>query len=121
VRLSAVRGKQPRHIGAAAGGLLRSGAVLLREVLLSVGRRHEHRRAEPFDEVLGVALVPRCCEHDDQLAVGREPQDLARHGERIKEEQTRPVVDRVRRNFAAPRFARRPVGMRCLPVPDASP
>jgi hypothetical protein len=39
--------------------------------------------------------VPRGREDGHRLAVGRELEDLARYGERVEEEQTGAVVDRV--------------------------
>lgn len=39
---------------------------------------------------LSVSFVPRCREHDHRLAFGRQLEDLARHGQRVKEEQMGP-------------------------------
>ncbi len=38
-------------------------------------------------------------EHDHRLTVGREFEDLARHGQRVEEEQTGAIVDCVRRDL----------------------
>jgi hypothetical protein len=36
---------------------------------------------------LRVALVPRAGQHDHQLAAGRKLLDIARHGQRVEEQQ----------------------------------
>src|SRR5438067_507672 len=46
---------------------------------------------------------------------------LARHGERIEEQQPLPVVDRVGRHVLAPRLGRPPLRVRCLPMPESRP
>src|SRR6266849_1346489 len=63
--------------------------------------------------------MPRRGEHDRRLAAGREVPKLARHGQRIEEQQPLPVVDRVGRHVLAPRLGRPPLRVRCLPVPQA--
>ena len=84
-----------------------------------VRRGHEQRRAEPLHQALGVAPVPRACQHDDRLAAGRELVDQARRSQRIEEQQPLAVVDRVGRDHLAPVRFRLPVRMRRLPVPHA--
>jgi len=97
-----------------------SDAVLPHEVVCGVGRRHEHRHAEALDQALRVAFVPRRGEHHHRLAVGRELEELVRHGQRVEEEQPGVVVDCVRRHLLRPPLARRPVRVRRLPVPKSS-
>src|SRR5207248_8389295 len=92
MRLAAVPGQEPGDVGTAA-----------------VGWRDEHRHAEALDQALRVAFVPRGGEHDHRLALGRELEDLVRHGQRVEEKQTGAVVERVRRDLWAPRRARRPL------------
>jgi hypothetical protein len=120
VRLSAVPGQQPRNVWAAAGSLLAGDPKLLHKVLFAVGRGHVHRRVEPLHEVPRVALVPRGGEHDHKLSVGRELDELLRHGERVEEQQVLAVVVRIGRHLSAPRLVRRPVRVGCLPVPEAT-
>src|SRR5205809_8005106 len=55
---------------------------------------------------------------DRRLAAGREVPKLARHGQRIEEQQPLPLVDRVGRHVLAPRLARSPLRVRRLPVPQ---
>ncbi len=86
--------------------------------LRGIGQRREHRHVEPLDQALRVALMPRRGKHDRRLAAGRDVHKLARHGERIEEQQPLPVVDRVGRNVLAPRLGRLPLRVRCLPVPQ---
>jgi hypothetical protein len=64
--------------------------------------------------------VPRGGEHDHKLSVGRELDDLFRHGERVEEQQMLAVGDGIGRHLSAPRLVRRPVRVRCLPVPEAT-
>jgi len=87
---------------------------------LSVRWGHEHGRAKPLYKASRVALVPRGNKHDPRLAVGRELDDLARRGQRVEEQEMLTVVDCVRRDHLAPRLARRPVRVRCLPMPEAT-
>lgn len=54
-----------------------------------------------------------------RLAAGRELVDLARRGQRVEQQQTVAVVDRIGRDHLVPILSRLPVGMRCLPVPQA--
>jgi hypothetical protein len=63
-RVEGVSVQQPPDVGAAANGLPGSDAGLLHQVLLSVGRGHAHRRAEPLDARARVAFVPRVRQHD---------------------------------------------------------
>jgi hypothetical protein len=53
----------------------------------------------------------------DVTQLGRELPKLARHGQRIEEQQPLPLVDRVGRHVLAPRLGRPPLWVRCLPVP----
>jgi hypothetical protein len=111
--------EQPDDVGTAVAGLLGGEAVRVHEELRAVGQRRVDRRAEPLDQALRVALVPRRGEHDRRLALGRELLELARHGQRIEQKQALAVVDRVRRHTLAPRLGRPPLGVRRLPVPQA--
>lgn len=117
VRLGTGPAQQPGEVGTAAGGLLGSDTVLLHEIVLTVGWEREYRRAQPPDQ----ALVPWCGEHDHRLSVGYEFFDLARHRQRVEEQQALAVVDRVGRDLRAPRLTRCPVRMPGLPVPQARP
>src|SRR5262245_12299442 len=85
------------------------------------GARDVHLRAERLDELAGISLVPRARQHDHSLTAAGELDDCARRRKRIEEEQEPAVVDRVGRNQLIPLLARRPVGMRRLPVPDPWP
>jgi hypothetical protein len=105
---------QPDEVGAAVPSLLGRDAVLLHEVLSAVGKGREHRHAEPLDEALRVALVPRRRQHHRRLALGRELVDLARRSDRVEQEEAVAVVDRVGRNHLVPRLARLPLRVRCL-------
>jgi hypothetical protein len=60
---------------------------------LSVRWGREHGRAEPLYEAPRVALVPWGGEHDHRLSAGYELIDLARHGQRVEEQQMLAVVD----------------------------
>src|SRR5690606_18293106 len=91
-----VAGEQPGEVGAAAGSPFESDAELLYEVVRGVRRWSEHAGTEAFDQALRVAFVPWRGEHDHRLAVGRAREDFARDGQRVDEQQMRPVVDRVR-------------------------
>src|SRR5688572_26562854 len=84
-----------------------------------VGRGHVERRAETLRQALGVAPVPRARQHDRRLAAGCELVDLARWGQRVEQQQTLAVVDRVGRDHLVPLLSRLPVRVRCLPVPQA--
>jgi hypothetical protein len=119
VSLAGFARQQPGHVGAAPGCLFRSEAELPHEVLLGVGRRYEHRYAEPLHQAAGVSLVPRRRQHDRRLAPRRKLDDLARRGYRIEQQQTAAVVDRVGGNRLAPPHAPFPLRVRCLPVPQA--
>src|SRR5439155_20724487 len=96
----------------------------------------EDRRAESLHEATRVALVPWASQHHRRLAAGREALNLARNAQRIEEEQTLIVPERVRGDDAARRLVRRlrhrrktlakrlvlrarPVRVRRLPAPDA--
>jgi hypothetical protein len=52
--------------------------------------------AEALDQALGVTLVPGRGQDDRRLAIGCPPNELARHGQRIEEQQSLRVLDRVR-------------------------
>ena len=95
MRLCSVPAQQPGEVGAAAGRLLGSDTVLPHEIVLGVGWGREDGRAQPLDQALSVALVPRCGEHDHRLSVGCELFDLGRHRQRVEEQQPLAVVDRV--------------------------
>src|SRR5205807_6536938 len=75
VPVAAISGQEPGDVGAAAGSLLWSDAVVLHEVVLGVRWWHEHRRSESLYEAPRLALVPRGGEHDHRLAVSRELED----------------------------------------------
>jgi hypothetical protein len=68
--------------------------------------------------LLRVAFVPWRGEHDHRLAVGRELEDVVRHGQWVEQEHASPLVDRVRRHLLWPRLAWLPVRVRRLPVPE---
>ena len=111
--------EQPDDVGTAVASLLGGETVRVHEELRGVGQRREHRHAEPLHEALCIPLVPRRGEHDRRLALGRQHLDLARHAQRVEQQQAFVVVDRVGRNVLVPRLARAPVRMGCLPVPEA--
>ena len=54
-----------------------------------------------------------------RLAASSEANELARHGERVEEQQLLTVVDRVGRHVLAPGLGRLPLRVWCLPVPQA--
>ena len=121
--LAFVLAEQPDDVGTAVAGLLGGEAVRVHEELRAVGQRRVDRHAEPLDEALGVALVPRRGEHDRRLALGRERLDLARHAQRVEQQQVFVVVDRVGRDVRVPRLARpaTPGGVPAsATVPDAT-
>jgi hypothetical protein len=111
---------EPPEVGTdPAGDLLGRDVELLHQVLALVGRRREHRRAEPFHEALRVALVPRRRQYDHRLALGRELLELRRNGQRVEEQQALAVVERIRGDALGPPILGRPVRMRSFPVPQA--
>ena len=118
-RLAFLLAQQPHDVGTPVAGLLGGEAVGVHEVLRAVGQRRVDGHAEPLDQELRVALVPGRGEHDRRLAAGGEVHELARHGQRIEEQQLLTVVDRVGGNVLAPRLGRLPLRMWCLPVPQA--
>ncbi len=117
--LALVLAEQPDEIGAPISSLLGGDAVCLHEVFRRIGQRRVDRHAEPLDQALRVAFMPRRGEHDRRFAAGCALFDLAGNRQRVKEQQPLPVVDRVRRDVLAPRRARLPLGVRRLPVPQA--
>jgi hypothetical protein len=66
--VAALLAEQPDEVGAAVARLLGGDPVLLHEVLGRVRQRREDRHAEPLDQALCVALVPRGGEHDRRVA-----------------------------------------------------
>ena len=62
-----------------------------------LGRR-EDRQAKSLHEATRVALVPWARQHHHRLAAGGEGLDLVRNAQRIEEQQTLVVPDRVRRD-----------------------
>ena len=118
-RLALVLAEQPDDIGTAVAGLLGGEAVRVHEELRAVGQRRVDRRPEPRDEVLRIPLVPRRGEHDRGLALSRERLDLARHAQRVEQQQAVVVDDRIGRDVRVPRLALPPPGVICLPVPQS--
>jgi hypothetical protein len=112
-------GPEPDQVGAAFARLLGGDPEHPHEVLCRVGLGRVHRQPVPLDEALQVTLVPRRGEDDRPLSLGYELLELARRRDRVEEQQTLAVVDRVRRDVLVPRRTRLPFRMRCLPVPQA--
>ena len=75
--------------------------------------------AELLHEALRIPLVPGSGQDDRRLTGGREFLDLARHAQRVEQQQAFVVVDRVGRDVLVPRLARPPLRMRRLSVPQA--
>jgi hypothetical protein len=67
-RLTLVLAEQPDQVGAPVAGLLGGEAVRPHEIFRRVGQRRVDRHAEPLDQALRVALMPRRGEHDRRLA-----------------------------------------------------
>jgi hypothetical protein len=111
--------EQPDEVGTALAGLLGGDAVHVHEVLRGVGQRRVDRHAEPLDQALRVALVPGRGEHDRRLAAGRAVHELARHGQRIEEQEALPVVASAVGGDRAVERERVVLRDRCLPVPKA--
>ena len=121
VRLTDPLLEEPDDVGAAVARLLGGEAVLLHEVFGGIGQRRVHGYTKPLHEASGVALVPRTRQDDRRLAPCRKLDDLARRGDRIEQQQKVAVVDRIGGNQLTPPHTPLPIGVRCLPVPQARP
>ena len=85
--------------------LLGGEAELPHEVFGGIEQRRIDGCAEPLDQALRVALVPRRGEHDRRVAAPRQALGLARHAERVEEKQTVAVLDRIRGDVPIPWLA----------------